>query len=86
MVIFFAMSSPLIGVGIRHLLLSEGLKPILFLLFIACIPLISNLFFGNFVALYNDYYGRGRLLLGYGHPKEAAAPFLVFFLLLFIKY
>jgi hypothetical protein len=86
MVICFAISSPLIGAGIRHLLLSKGLKPIFFLLFIAGIPLIFNLFFGNFTALYNDYYGRWRLLLGYGHPKEAAAPFLVFFLLLFIKY
>ena len=86
MIICFAISSPLIGAGIRHLLLSEGLKPILFLLFLACIPLIFNLLVGNFAPIFNNYYGRGRLLLGYAHPKEAAAPFLVFFLLLFIKY
>jgi hypothetical protein len=40
----------------------------------------------TFNSLYNNFYGRGRLLLGYAHPKEAAAPFLVFILLLFIKY
>ena len=85
MVMCFAISSPLIGAGIKHLLLSNGIKALLVLLFIALIPVVFNLIMGDFNSLYNNYYGRGRLLLGYAHPKEAAAPFLVFFLLLFIK-
>lgn len=86
MVISFAISSPLVGAGIKHLLISEGSKPLLFLLIIACIPLIFNLSIGNFAPIFNDYYGRGRLLLGYAHPKEAAAPFFAIILLFFIKY
>ena len=86
MVVCFAISSPLIGAGIKHLLLSHSMKALLFLLFIALIPVVFNLIIGDFTSLYNNFYGRGRLLLGYAHPKEAAAPFLVFFLLLFIKF
>jgi hypothetical protein len=86
MIICFAISSPLIGASIKHLLLFNGIKSLLFLLFVALIPLLFNLFIGNLYPLFNSHYGRGRLLLGYTHPKEAAAPFLMILILIFIKY
>jgi len=86
MIICFAVSSPLIGASIKHLLLFDGAKALLFLLFIALIPLAFNLIIGNLNPLFNSYYGRNRLLLGYAHPKEAAAPFLMILILIFIKY
>ena len=86
MIICFAISSPLIGASIKHLLLFNGFKSLLFLLFIALIPLIFNLYIVNLNPIFNSYYGRDRLLLGYAHPKEAAAPFLAILILIFIKY
>lgn len=86
MIICFAISSPLIGASLKHLLLFNGVKPLLFLFFIALIPLLYNLLNGNLDPLFNNYYGRGRLLLGYSHPKEAAAPFLTILILIFIKF
>jgi hypothetical protein len=86
MIICFAISSPLIGASIKHLLLVNEIKSILFLLILALIPLLFNLFIGNLDLLFNSYYGRDRLLLGYSHPKEAAAPFLTILILIFIKF
>jgi len=59
------------------------------LVFIFFIPLLLNIFFekGNFI--YNTYYGRPRLLLGYFHPKEGAiclVTILLFYQIYFKKF
>jgi hypothetical protein len=53
------------------------------------IPLVLNLVFESGDFIYNTYYGRPRLLIGYFHPKEGAICLLtviIFYHLLFIKY
>jgi hypothetical protein len=60
-----------------------------FILFIFFIPLILNVAFESSDFIYNTYYGRPRLLLGYFHPKEGAICLLtviIFYHLLFHKY
>lgn len=48
------------------------------------IPLIDFLLNnGNFI--FNSFYGRERLLLGYFHPKEAGIMFLVFFMMIILS-
>jgi hypothetical protein len=54
---------------------------IIFLLSCFISPIIDILFnHGNFI--YNNFYGRYRLLLGFNHPKEAGIAFLISFLLI----
>jgi hypothetical protein len=43
---------------------------------IAGIPLVSNILLTGGDFIYNSYYGRNRLLLGFFHPKEAAISLL----------
>ncbi len=60
-----------------------------FILFIFLIPLILNVTFESSDFIYNTYYGRARLLLGYFHPKEGAICLLtviIFYHILFHKY
>ncbi len=60
-----------------------------FLLGIFLIPLLLNVIFEEGDFIYNTYYGRPRLLLGYFHPKEGAICLLtviIFYHLIFSKY
>jgi hypothetical protein len=51
-------------------------------LFISMLPLLIDVTFDSGQFIYNTYYGRARLLLGYWHPKEAGIAIL-FALMLF---
>jgi len=56
----------------------------IFFLVICSIPLIDYLLNdGGFI--FNSYYGRERLLLGYFHPKEAGIMFVVFFMMIILS-
>ncbi len=60
-----------------------------FLITIFFLPLFLNIFSENGNFIYNTYYGRSRLLLGYFHPKEGAiclVTILVFYQLYFKKF
>lgn len=51
-----------------------------YFLAIISVPIIDFVFNeGNFI--YNSFYGRERLLLGYFHPKEAGIMFVIFFIM-----
>jgi hypothetical protein len=50
----------------------KNLNPILPFALLFALPSIVALMLGFHDFLYNSYYGRGRLLLGFVHPKETA--------------
>jgi hypothetical protein len=83
MTIILAMSSVLFGHGFKNICF-ENKKLILPLILISLIPFFLNFsqFFEN--GFFSSKYGRDRMLLGYFHPKEAAQPFLIITILLFI--
>jgi len=85
MTIILSMSSVLFGDGFKSICFNSK-KLILPLLLISLIPLFLNfsqLFENSF---FSSKYGRDRMLLGYFHPKEAAQPFLILTILLFIAF
>jgi hypothetical protein len=84
MTIAFFLSSIVFGSGYELLIKNKNLLLILF--FISLVPFFLN--FNEFInnGFFSTKYGRERLLLGYFHPKEAAQPFVVLFILLFISY
>lgn len=49
---------------------------LLFLTGILCLPPMLDLLFNHADFIYNSYYGRPRLLLGYYHPKEGGVSVL----------
>jgi hypothetical protein len=84
MVIVLAAAVPLLGFGIYKLVLIKSVTPFFLIFFLALLPAILAYLFGELDNIYSDHYGRPRLLLGYFHPKEAAACFAIpFFLYLF---
>ena len=44
---------------------------------ISILPSFIDIIFNNKEFIYNDYWGRDRLLLGYIHPKEAGIAFII---------
>jgi hypothetical protein len=53
--------------------------------FLFALPSIYALTLGLYEFLYNSYYGRGRLLLGFVHPKEAAGCLFFVYVLILIN-
>ena len=58
------------------------LKLILIMMSISILPIIIDYFINDAGFIYNNYYGRYRLLLGYFHPKEAGISVLIPIILL----
>ncbi len=85
MTIILSMSSILFGDGFKNICFNN--KKLIFpLILISLLPLLMNfsqLFENGF---FSTKYGRDRMLLGYFHPKEAAQPFLIITILLFITF
>lgn len=89
--ILFGLMS--LALAFSCILLGKGLKIICYdkryliflIFFFAITPLLINLpeFIEN--GFMNTRYGRERMLLGYFHPKEAAQPFLITTILLYIS-
>jgi hypothetical protein len=82
-IVFLQLSIFLVSVTVLSRIYSKNFlsKKILFLylLVIMSVPAFDVILnSGNF--LFNTYYGRERLLLGYFHPKEAGMMMLVFFI------
>ena len=85
MTIVLSFSSIVFGDGFKRICLIN--KKLIFLLFfISIIPAIIDLPQLIESGFFNNKYGRDRMLLGFFHPKEAAQPFLVVFILSFISY
>lgn len=77
MAIVFAAAIPLLSEGMHSIILGKNKKVIVLMLVIALVPAVNGILVNGFDVIYNsDHYGRARLLLGYWHPKEAAACFL----------
>ena len=53
------------------------IRRIIVLQLIFLIPALTDYLFNNFNFFYNEYYVRGRLLLGFFHPKEAGISLLI---------
>lgn len=82
--IFFLIAATLISYiyNVRNFVDKKTI--LMFLLAISIVPLIDYLFdSGNF--LFNSYYGRERLLLGYFHPKEAGLMFVSLFVMVMLS-
>jgi hypothetical protein len=84
MTIALFLSSIVFGKGYEYLIKNRRL--IFFLCLISLVPFI--LYFNEFLSngFFSTKYGRERLLLGYFHPKEAAQPFVVLFILFYISH
>jgi hypothetical protein len=84
MTIALFLSSIVFGSGYELLIKNKNL--LIILGFISLVPFILN--FNDYInnGFFSTKYGRERLLLGYFHPKEAAQPFVVLFILLYIIY
>lgn len=86
MVLVFSASLPLLGRGVGFIIDGRRLKIVVIFTAIALYPLIISLLAMELDAVFSNYYGRSRLLLGYWHPKEAAASLAVpIFLYLLIR-
>jgi hypothetical protein len=85
MTIVLSFSSIVFGNGFKRICLINK-KLIFLLLFISIIPAMVDLPQLIESGFFNNKYGRDRMLLGFFHPKEAAQPFLIFFILAFISY
>lgn len=84
MTIALFLSTIIFGTGFDYLLKNKIL--LIILLLIAFVPFFIN-FQDVFVnGLFSTKYGRERMLLGYFHPKEAAQPFTILFVLLYIAF
>jgi hypothetical protein len=85
MALVFSASLPLLGRGVGFIIDRRRIKIVLIFMAIALSPLIIALLVMEFDAVFSNYYGRPRLLLGYWHPKEAAAsisvPIFLYFLI-----
>lgn len=77
MVIVFSAAMPLLVNGIIYIIKLRSLKIIFLMLTIALIPALYGVMQSGFESFLSSNYGRSRLLLGYWHPKEAAACFFV---------
>lgn len=85
MVLVFAMSLPLIWAGISSLISDPNKWYLVVFSFIAFVPAVLSLPVMIDEGLFDDTtYGRPRMLLGYFHPKEAAAAFAIPMLLMMI--
>jgi hypothetical protein len=73
MAVVFALALPPISRAFRSILLQRQPHAIALLVVIALLPAVSAGLQGSIESLWSDQYGRGRLLMGYWHPKEAAA-------------
>lgn len=77
MSIVFALSLPIIWMGVSSIILSDGKKIIVLMIIISLIPALSSQAFLFENGLFDTTYGRPRMLLGYIHPKEAAICFFI---------
>jgi hypothetical protein len=84
MTIALFLSTIIFGTGYEYILKNK--KVLFIFLLIALLPFFIN-FQDVFVnGLLSSKYGRDRMLLGYFHPKEAAQPFAIIFILLYISF
>lgn len=77
MVIVFSAAMPLLVSGIIYIIKLRSFKIIFLMLAIALIPALYGVAQSGLESLLSNNYGRSRFLLGYWHPKEAAACFFV---------
>ena len=84
MVLIFALALPLLSRGILLLIQRRKIDIVIVLGLFAILPAIQALLQAESYALFSTFYGRPRLLLGYWHPKEAAACFAVVFYVYFL--
>ena len=84
MTIALFLSSVVFGNGYEYLIKNKRLIFILCLISLVPFIIYLNEFLSN--GFFSTKYGRERLLLGYFHPKEAAQPFAVSFILLYISH
>jgi hypothetical protein len=81
-----ALSLPVVSRVLVRILNDRNRRVPLLLLGIALLPAVSALLQGELDVLWSYQYSRGRLLLGYFHPKEAAIcfglPMLLYLLML----
>lgn len=71
----FALALPLVSRVLQQVVNERRRGDALILLLVALIPALSALLQGELDAIWSFQYSRGRLLMGYWHPKEAAACF-----------
>lgn len=71
----FALALPLVSRVLQKTVIERRRNDVLLLLLVALIPALSALRQGELDAIWSYQYTRGRLLMGYWHPKEAAACF-----------
>jgi len=76
MAIVFAASLPVFGSGLAYLTQRDRGIVLLALAVVSLVPAAVSIGM-DAESLFSSYYGRPRLLLGYWHPKEAAAILLV---------
>lgn len=84
MTIALFLSTIIFGTGFDYLLKNK--KLLIILLLIAFIPFFINIQDVLVNGLFTTKYGRERMLLGYFHPKEAAQPFTILLILLYITF
>ena len=84
MAIAFSAALPILGAGMRSIFAQRRIQIIGFLALVALMPTLVSWATLGVDSLVTTYYGRPRLLLGYWHPKEAAASLAVPFLLYLI--
>ena len=84
MAIAFSAALPLLGAAMRSVLAHRRTQIVGFLALVALMPALVSWATLGVDSLVTTYYGRPRLLLGYWHPKEAAASLAVPLLLYLI--
>ena len=77
MVLVFAVALPLLSRGIHLLIERRQIDIVVLCALIAFVPALLAMLTSEPDPLFSTYYGRPRLLLGYWHPKEAAASLAV---------
>lgn len=86
MAAIFALALPVVSRVLVQILYDRDRRALLVLLGVALLPAVSALLQGEPDVLWSYQYSRGRLLLGYFHPKEAAisfgVPMLLYLLML----
>jgi hypothetical protein len=77
MVHVFAAALPLVSRGFQLVIERRRIDVVLLFVLISFVPALLAVLVSEPSVLLSSYYGRPRLLLGYWHPKEAAASLAV---------
>lgn len=77
MVLIFSVAIPLLSRGIQLLMDRRRIDVVVLIFLVSLVLALLAMLTSEPDALFSDHYGRTRLLLGYWHPKEAAASLAV---------